>query len=610
MPIRSRPLARAGALPTLALTLILAACAPANRTPDGPPPVDPVAERIAAGDLRAAASEYERLAKSERKLREHYQLLAARTWRDEGDFVELGRVLGTIKLKKLGAAQKLEFDLLSAELAVNEQAFERALALLVMPALPAAEQSRQLELRARAESGLNRPLEAARTRLQLSALLSPAERAGNVDEMVSELGKLPAASLVAELKSLPAAAPMRPYIEVMLQRQKLIAPRATLPVAGVIDPAPNSSEPGYRPVQKLALLVPTRGEFAAAGEVIRDGFLSAHFARKDAGKVQVFDTGASRKTALAAYQQAIDAGFTQFVGPLERDQVEAVLQARKPQHEILALNQPAAGSLTGIDSFRFGLAPENDGAAAAEAMVGLAQKRFIVIGTEEEWSMRATDAFRVQVEAMGGSVIAMARIKSGTIDFANELSQATSVFKPAPSVAPAAPTEAGLTPVPTATETTMPHDFGADAVFIAIRVTDARLLVPQLRVRGLDALPIVAAPQVFTTANPGLDGDLNGLSFLDAPWAHNQGEAQPPRMDLSEFLPGALQSPRLFAFGMDAYLLFSYREYLRDHQGSQLPGANGRLQIDPQGRVRRSLAWYRFVDGAPVSQELLPASAP
>ncbi|MBK8285320.1 MAG: penicillin-binding protein activator [Ahniella sp.] len=569
--------------------------------------MDPVAERIAAGDLRAAAGEYERLAKSERKLREHYQLLAARTWRDEGDFAELGRVLATIKLKKLVPAQRLEFDLLSAELAVSEQAFERALALLVMPALPSAEQSRQLELRARAESGLNRPLDAARTRLQLGVLLNPAERSGNIDEMVSELGKLPAESLVAELKALPADATMRPYIEVMLQRQKLMPPRAKLPVAGVINPAPNSSEPGYRPVQKLALLVPTRGEFAAAGEVIRDGFLSAHFARKDAGKVQVFDTGASRKTALAAFQQAIDAGFTQFVGPLEREQVDAVLLAAKPQHQILALNQPAAGSLTGIDSFRFGLAPENDGAAAADALMDLAHKRFIVVGTEEDWSMRATDAFRVQVEAMGGSVVALARIKSGTIDFANELAKAAEVFKPSPTALPAAAADSAIASAPVLVDPAVPHDYGVDAVFIAVRVSDARLLVPQLRVRGLDALPIVAAPQVFTTANPALDGDLNGVSFLDAPWAHNQGDMQPPRMDLAEFLPGALQSPRLFAFGMDAYLLFSYREYLRDHQGSQLPGANGRLQIDPQGRVRRSPVWFRFIEGAPVSQELLPA---
>lgn len=591
-----------GLIPALALLLLLSGCGPTGTRTDAPPPVDPVAERIAAGDLRAAAEEYERLAKSERKLREHYQLLAARTWRDEGDFVELQRVLVLVKLKRLDAGQRLEYDLLSAELAVNAQDFEQALALLVMPELPEQERARQLELRARAEAGLNRPLEAARTRLALAPWLSADERSGNIDEMISELGKLPAASLLSELAALDAAAPMRPYVEVMLQRQKLTPPRVALPANELLDTTAGLDSPAHRPVQKIALLVPTRGEFAAAGEVIRDGFLAAHFARKDAGKVQVFDTGANRKSALAAFQSAIDAGFTQFVGPLERDQVDAVLQARKPQHRVLTLNHAPPGSLSDIDVYRFALAPENDGAAAAESMVGAALKRFIIIGTEEEWSQRVIEAFRVQAEAMGATIVGQARIKSGLIDFAESLAPATAMFRPAP-IAAAAET----TPLAAPIEPVAPHDFGVDGVFIAVRATDARLLVPQIKVRGLDVLPIVAAPQIFASAQSALDADLNGVSFLDAPWAHNQGDIKPTRLELIEFLPSALQSPRLFAFGMDAYTLVGYLDYLRAHQGSQMPAANGRLRIDPQGRVRRTLSWYRYDNGQPVSQELLPA---
>lgn len=589
-----------------ALLLSLAACAPAPTRPDLPPPVDPVAEQIAAGDLRAAAAAYEELARKERKQRIYYQLLAARTWRDEGDFTELKRVLGMIKLKKLLPTQRLEYDLLTAEYLVHEQAFEQALALLVMPEVPAAEQARQLELRARAESGLNRPLDAARTRLALSGLLDAKDRPGNIDELISELGKLPAASLMAELRQLSADAPMRPYVEVMLQRQKLIAPRAALPVAAAVPTDPAAAGDAYRPVQKLALLVPTRGEFAAAGEVIRDGFLAAHFARKDIAKIQVFDTGATRKSALDAFQKAIDAGFSHFVGPLERDQVDAVLGASKSNHDFLLLNQPEPGKLLGLQTDRFALAPENDGAAAAEALIGSERKRFIVIGTEEEWSLRAVEAFRVQAEAMGASVVAATRIKSGAIDFANELKTVMAPWVPAPPIAkPSA--DPSLTPPPPVAEPVLPHDYGIDAVFIAVRAPDARLLVPQLKVRGLDVLPLVAAPQIFAGANAALDGDLNGVSFLDAPWAHNQGVAVPARVTLAEQSPAALQSPRLFAFGMDAYLLFSYRQYLRAHQGSYVEGANGRLQLDPQGRVRRSLNWYRFVNGQPESQELAPA---
>lgn len=606
MPVQTSLLRMPRSLLLVGILLALAGCGSTPTRPEPPPAVDPVAEQIAAGDLRAAAQAYEELARKERKQRIYYQLLAARTWRDEGDFVELKRVLAEIKLKKLVPAQRLEFDLLSAEYLVHEQAFEQALGLLIMPDLPVAERARQLELQARAESGLNRPLDAARTRLLLSSLLDSKDRPGNIDELISELGKLPAASLSAELQQLPADAPMRPYIEVMLQRQKLIPARPALPMTTAISTDPGSAGAAYKPVQKLALLVPTRGEFAAAGEVIRDGFLATHFARKDVAKVQVFDTGASRKTALDAFQKAIDAGFSHFVGPLERDQVDAVLAARKPGQELLLLNQPEPGKLLGLDTDRFALAPENDGAAAAEALIGSERRRFVVIGTEEEWSLRAVEAFRVQAEAMGASVLASARIKSGAIDFGNELKVLQSVWVPPPPAPKAVQADPSTTPAPVA-EPELPHDYGIDAVFVAVRAPDARLLVPQLKVRGLDELPLVAAPQIFSGANPALDADLNGVSFLDAPWAHNQGVALPPRVELAEQLPAALQSPRLFAFGMDAYLLFSFRHYLRTHQGSYIDGANGRLQLDPQGRVRRGLSWYRFADGQPQSQELAPA---
>jgi hypothetical protein len=78
----------------------------------------------------------------------------------------------------------------------------------------------------------------------------------------------------------------------------------------------------------------------------------------------------------------------------------------------------------------------------------------------------------------------------------------------------------------------------AEVVFFAVRSGQGRLLVPQLRARGLDRLPMLATSHIYGgSVNRPLDRDLNDVEFCDA--------------------------------------------------------------IDEFGRVRRLLTWMRFVDGMP-----------
>jgi uncharacterized protein len=89
------------------------------------------------------------------------------------------------------------------------------------------------------------------------------------------------------------------------------------------------------------------------------------------------------------------------------------------------------------------------------------------------------------------------------------------------------------------------------------------------------------------------------VEFADAPWLFGPVAGTPERERLAREVPSAGAGGRLFAFAMDAYRLLPYLQWLGANPDAYLPGASGQLSLDGFGRVRRALAWMRFVEGVP-----------
>jgi hypothetical protein len=161
-----------------------------------------------------------------------------------------------------------------------------------------------------------------------------------------------------------------------------------------------------------------------------------------------------------------------------------------------------------------------------------------------------------------------------------------------------------------------PDDQTDAGVFISMKPQQARLLLPQLRL-AKNTLPVFATSHVYAgTDDPAADRDLEGVEFCDAPWLFDAQPGLARRADLGAAFPATKGvAARLFAFGMDAWGLVPYIDWMRGHPGSYLPGATGQLVADEFGRVRRVLIWARFTDGVahPVAGSLeleAPATAP
>lgn len=575
-------------LPCLFVLLLLGGCATMDTgAPAKTAQATSAEDLYLRGDFRAAADAFLELSKADSNARGHYRLRAAEALREEGDLAAATEVLDGVRRKRLAGEDAYRYDLLSAEIALNQQKPEEALALLALPdsALPPALVLRRLELTARAQQATGDRFAAARTRAVLDRTLEGADRENNRREIVDTLAALDAASLKQRGAELPPNDLLRPWIERALRKQGQALPlalqRPSRPVGTLQqDGSDRWSREGYRPSRRVALLLPSSGALKNAAAAVRDGFFAAWFndsqSGTERGEVQIYDSGQSATDALAAYQRAVQDGAERVVGPLTRDAVSLLFEQGRLPVPVLALNQADNGATPPPGSVAFGLLPDTEGAQAAERLVSQGIREAAVIAATDDWAERAALAFRAQFESLGGAVIGEGRIKEGEVNYASLIRQSVGAFANASSA----------------------------GVFISMRPQQARLLMPQLKLAGVN-VPVLATSHVYSgSLNVGLDRDLDGLEFCDAPWLFDASAGLPPRDQMLRSIDSARgNGARLFALGLDAYALMPYMDWLGTHPDSYLPGATGQLASDSFGRVHRLLTWVRFENGVarPVS---------
>lgn len=594
---------------TLLLLLgLLGACASSGVvTRDSVPQGESAEQLVEAGKLEEAAAEFLRLAETgSRADSAHYSLRAGETLRENGDYAGAQRAIADIRRKRLAGEDLVRFDLLDAEIALNAGDADRASALLAMPTdgLSPPLLARLLELQARAADANQDHFAAVRIRASLDALLAGADRDINRRQILEVLTKLDPDSLKAKAMSLRPDDALQPWIEYALrQRGQMLArdlPRPQRPVGTLLpDSGQGDRREGYGEVGQVAVLLPLTGQVAGVAHSILDGIFAAHFADAGAERplLRVYDAGQTPQDAVAAYQKAVAEGARLVVGPLLREAVGELFRQQLPVR-VLALNHPDSGEIPPSGSAEFALLPDAEGAQAAERMLALGIRQAAVIAATTDWAERASLAFRTQFEAGGGSIAGESRIADKDFNFKSAIAQAAGNFATR-DIINNDPTIASQTapPVP---------DTG---VFISMRPQQARLLLPQLKLARVTS-PVFATSHVNAGgSNPGADRDLQGVEFCDAAWLFAPVAGRPDRETMARNLGTAAGlGGRLFAFGMDAYALLPYLDWLLAHPDAYLDGASGQLAVDNFGRVHRLLSWARFSDGIaqPVQGALSP----
>ncbi|OOG37776.1 penicillin-binding protein activator [Rhodanobacter sp. C05] len=607
----------------LVFSLALAACVPTNvqRSPAEIAAAQSAAALAQQGQFDQAAQAYLTLATQSPGHADSYRLLAAEAWREEGQIERAAPTLDSIKRQRLGGDEPLRLDLLRAELALSRHDAQTALQLTTQPnvTVPAAMQLRLLELRARAMQASGDNWGAARTRVQMDDRLSGFDHTQNRRQILDLLGKVDVDSLKQRTAAMSPGDRMLSWANEALSRRGVVVarpqPELQQPVGTLLPGANANVREGYKAPTQLALLLPSDGNYAAASTPIREGFFAAYL---DAGHnhaprpiVRVYDSHGTADGAIKAYQQAVSDGATLVVGPLTRGEVSAVFGQAQLPVPLLALNHPDDRQLPAGDTSEFGLLPETEGAQAADHMIERGLHHAYVLVSNDDFAQRAAGAFKAELAARGGQLDNMLTLTSFT-----DAVSGLNIPHASPATAPAASssTASSADVAPTETDNSAGNDTG---IFISMRPNQARMLIPQLLIANIH-LPVFATSHVYDGSDDATaNRDLDGVEFCDSPWLFNAQPGLPNHDDIAAQLPSARGSAaRLFAFGMDAWNLVPYLDWLRTHPGSYMPGASGQLAADQFGRIRRVLIWARFQDGLarPLSGSLqtddVPSSAP
>jgi outer membrane PBP1 activator LpoA protein len=485
--------------------------------------------------------------------------------------------LSQVPRKRLGPVDATRYDTLAAEIALSRGDSARAAALTARPApqLPRNLLARVLSVHAHAQEAGGDAFGAAHTLARLAPLVPPEARIGAEQKIHGLLMSIDPNRLKGEYGTLAENDPLKPYARAALEQLGVTMPRALPlldhPVGTEVGQGNAIMREGYRMPARIALLLPMHGPLSTPAVAFRDVFFSVFLGDLSVAprpQVRSYDSGGTPAQVQAAYNQAVADGANLVIGPLARDSVSAMFARGALPVPLLALNHPDGEVPPPPGSAEFGLLPEAEGAQAAAHMSERGVHQAIVFVGSDDRARRAAGAFKAQFESLGGQVLSEATLGSDNVDYSDAIKAAL---------------------------TNAPADAG---ILLLMRPQTARVLMPQLHLVNATQ-PVFATSLVYSGGdNTTADRDLDGVEFCDAPWLFDAQPGLPDHATIAAQLPEARgAAARLFAFGMDAWALAPYLDWLRTHPGAYVPGATGQLTEDALGRVHRVPVWASFQDG-------------
>jgi outer membrane PBP1 activator LpoA protein len=342
----------------------------------------------------------------------------------------------------------------------------------------------------------------------------------------------------------------------------------------------------------LALLLPITGRNAAAGIIIRDGFMTAFYQApvSQRPKIRIYDTGETGVGETLTH--VVQEGAEFIVGPLIKDEITAAADYTARRPPILALNFLPAERPAPPNFYQFALSPEDEARQVARRILADGHKIGVAFAPRGDWGTRVLAAFSQELLAGGGTLLAESSYDPAITDYAEEI---TSTLRITESDARHKRLESIL-----GTKLQFDPRRRGDIEFIFAAAQSAnteRLLRPQLRFHHAGDVPTYATSSAFEP-DPRANEDLEALMFPDMPWmlggdladaVHDVARAAWPN--------SASRRDRLFAFGFDAYRL---AVALRDRPGGaniNIDGLTGHLTLDADRHVRRELGWAQLKGG-------------
>jgi outer membrane PBP1 activator LpoA protein len=349
-------------------------------------------------------------------------------------------------------------------------------------------------------------------------------------------------------------------------------------------------------VKQIAVLLPMQGNLSQVTDTIKNGLLSAYYNDSNSPikpVIHFYDSSNEKLAPYQLYQQAIDDGATNIIGPLDKTAINQLTQQRQLDIPVLTLNYSENTTNYTENLFQFGLSPEDEARQVAELAFRQNKTRAAVFYPDSEWGKRLNRAFTEHYEFLGGKVLTVTNYATNTNDYKRPI---RALFNLDQSAIRHSKVENTIGKK-AQTEPYRRQDI--DMIFLAATHRSARSIMPAFKFHRAGDLAVYSTSHVYTgKTNRELDRDLNGLIFCDLPWVLQNNS--PLAKVFTQNWPQQENLTRLFALGVDAYHLIYNLDYLQNKDYAFYAGNTGNIQLDNYNRITRKLLWAKFDKGRAV----------
>ena len=341
---------------------------------------------------------------------------------------------------------------------------------------------------------------------------------------------------------------------------------------------------------RVALFLPLSGRLRPASEAIRDGFLEAYFYARDEYKksaIYILDT-TKYEDISEAYSAANQIGVDYVVGPLEKRHVSSLKKMVSLPIPTLALNRSSGESLQKqLELNQLSLSPTDEATQIANIAFTEGFRKSIIISPQDAWGRKMSAAVTKTWSKLGGKVLA--KVELGDRSTYSDSLEKILHLKQSQARAAEVNKIAG-----NSLNFQLRRRQDLDVIFLlAGSFEQARSIAPLLKFHFAGDIPKYATSKIYYGLRDERNRDLNGITLVDMPEILNS----PHLVRKNEEITGNSNSMRLYALGLDAFIVQYFLNLHETKNELVFLGHSGLISIQDNGQVLREAITAEFVDG-------------
>lgn len=337
----------------------------------------------------------------------------------------------------------------------------------------------------------------------------------------------------------------------------------------------------------IGLLLPLSGPLESAGRSILAGFMAAYYQHDGQPSMRIVVKDTHDQDVVSLARESVNEGAELLVGPLERSQVEQLINSSITQ-PIIALNHSSSSR---ANLYQFALAPEQEVGILVRHQQQMGYRQGGTLLERADITRRQHQASATESQRVGIELIEIQELSQTRDNWLPEVRQFLRFDPRARDRARITREAAGASSSVSRSLSNSPIREDLEFMNLFATADGSTLIRPLLNLNFAERLPSYGTSQLLQS-NQLRDLDQMYISVL--PW---QISPSPLRAELESKHGSLGRLEALFAMGVDAFDLIEPVSALRALDQLNLQGQTGRLTLNEQGFVQRELLLAQVLDG-------------